>query len=270
MSHSKWRFRRSVVLLMLIVFLSCRIEVAKAVNEDNDYAEYVKEVLEEDQHHYGEDSSDHTTPEDVFQRRQAQAEQERLAKEQAAADRIAAERERAFQKELSKLDEEQRKAALKQKKMDARMVKRILRAQEHEDWYGVLGMRNWNLAIPSQHFQFGPWQWTFPGVSIKQTTPKDIRRAFRTRTKMVHPDKNRDGRANEAFHALEQAASILSDETTRKQYDQQMAIVRQERNAKYKALVGRGWKMVAQVFRAILSILGPFATPVLIIAALII
>lgn len=45
----------------------------------------------------------------------------------------------------------------------------------------------------------------------------------------VHPDKNRDGRANEAFIAVENSASILTDKQSSKEYDQQMREYYQQR-----------------------------------------
>lgn len=253
------------LLSLIVIFVICRIDVAKAVNDDYDY---VKEVLEEDQRHYA-DEADHTTPEDVIKQQQAQAEQERLAEEQAKADRVVAERERAFQKELSKMNDDQRKAALKQKKRDARIVRQILKAEENQNLYRILGIRNWNVGIPDLQFRLGKRHLKFR-MKIKQTSTKDIRRAFRTRTKLVHPDKNRDGRAKQAFIAVENAASILSNEASRKQYDEEALLAKQARNAKARAIFDHGWTAVVQVFRAALSVLGPFATPALVIGALII
>ncbi|OEU08798.1 heat shock protein DnaJ, partial [Fragilariopsis cylindrus CCMP1102] len=49
---------------------------------------------------------------------------------------------------------------------------------------------------------------------------RDIRKQFRTRAMQIHPDKNNDGRAQEAFIAVENAASILSDKQQRNIYDE--------------------------------------------------
>ena len=102
---------------------------------------------------------------------------------------------------------------------------------------------------------------------------KDIRKAYRQRAMVVHPDKNKDGRAQEAFIAVEESASILSDNTLREQYDKELQLYRRERwqsqlelvsgfvNTFYSTLVG--------MLKALRMILGPFATPVIIIGLLI-
>jgi hypothetical protein len=260
------RVSKMLLLELILFFVLCQIDITMAVNDDYDY---VKEVLEEDERHYGNDA-DHTTPEDLVKQQKAQAEQQRLAEEQGKADRIAAERERAFQKDLAKMNEDQKKAALRQKKRDARMVRQILKAEDNQNLYQVLGMRNWNVGIPARQFYIGPLHIKLPGITIKQTTTKDIRKAFRTRTKQIHPDKNRDGRAKEAFIAVENAASILSDETSRKQYDKQLLLAREERHTNTNAIFVHSWTTVRHVFRAILAILGPFAAPAIVIGVLII
>jgi DnaJ-class molecular chaperone len=90
----------------------------------------------------------------------------------------------------------------------------------------------------------------------------------------VHPDKNRDGRAQEAFIAVENAASILSDEGLRAEYDKQVRSSTMERRQGAKELVintaSSVLQMVVKVLKAIHAVLGPFATPVIIIGALLI
>ena len=57
---------------------------------------------------------------------------------------------------------------------------------------------------------------------------------------LTHPDKNRDGRAGEAFIAVENSASILSDEGLREKYDAQIRIARSKNRDKVKKIVGDG------------------------------
>lgn len=54
-------------------------------------------------------------------------------------------------------------------------------------------------------------------------TPKEIKKAFRTLAKKYHPDTNPDNPYIEAlFREANEAYTILSDETKRKQYDQKL------------------------------------------------
>lgn len=237
-----------------------------------DYDEYVKEVLQEDDHHHH--SGNEYFHEDSYyeaQHTQQRLEEERIAEEQA--NRIRVERERAFQAELDKMTADQQAAALKQKKMDAKVVHSILKAVEQNELYKVLGIRNWDWKIPAREWRVAGWSVTLPGVTVKETTMKDIRRAYRTRAMLVHPDKNKDGRAQQAFIAVEETASILSDHTLRAEYDRHRQAVRRERRQVQLALVSEVTETVVGTtmgtLKAAHRLLGPFATPVIILGALI-
>jgi hypothetical protein len=248
----------------------------------DDYDDYVKEVLEEDQQdHYDgymyEDDHASSYQENLRQQEE-DSEQRRAAKqeglEQEKVDRVAQEREEAFEKELAKMDKEKQKAAIRQKKKDAKLVRSILKAAENDRHYSVLGIHNWQLRIPPREFHLAGKKVSIPGVTVKHTTTKDIRKAYRNRALAVHPDKNRDGLAVQAFVAVENSASILSDEKLRQQYDQEMKLVAMQRRAESKKVIAgaldsvkRFGSKIAWIFR---KVLGPFATPVLIILALLI
>jgi curved DNA-binding protein CbpA len=47
-----------------------------------------------------------------------------------------------------------------------------------------------------------------------------LRRAYLSKSVQVHPDKNNDPRATEAFQRIAEAWNVLSDETTRAEYDE--------------------------------------------------
>lgn len=201
-----------------------------------------------------------------------QAEEERRAQE--LADRIAAERERKFQSDLARMDEQQKKVALKQKKVDRRKVQSVLQAAKHGDLYGVLGMRNWCIEIPARHINLpGGFHFHIPGLSLKTTTERDIKKQFRSRAIQVHPDKNRDGRAQEAFIAVEYAASILSDKQSRAEYDEERKRINTQTMLARRQLVTTTVTSTLQVTKQIIKgahiILGPFFTPVLIIGFII-
>lgn len=235
------------------------------------YDEYVKEVLEEDQ--YNDHSNEYYHEDSYYEDREAQQrlEQERIAQEEA--DRVQADRERVFQAELDRMSADQQAAALKQKKLDAKVVHSVLKAAEQNELYKVLGIRNWDWKIPGRELHVAGLSLTIPGLTIKETTMKDIRKAYRTRAMAVHPDKNKDGRAQEAFIVVEETASILSDQVLREQYDRHFCAVRRERRQAQLAMVSEVtdtvWGTTKGVLKAVHTMLGPFATPVIIIGALI-
>ena len=101
---------------------------------------------------------------------------------------------------------------------------------------------------------------------------KDIRKAYRNRAMAVHPDKNKDGRAQEAFILVEESASILSDNFLRQQYDKQHQLARKEKLQSQMALVSGVLNSVkgtvGGILKAMRVVLGPFATPVIILGLL--
>ena len=294
-----------LVTILLAVFVS-RIN-GQTTTDNSD--EYVRQVLEEERQHYysGGDNVmddeyvmyqeyDYSTgqrddfnegnggpeeDEETIRQRQQQAkaeqiqmEEERRAQEQA--DKLAAQRERQFQSELDRMNEEQRKAALRQKRKDKRRVQAVLKAAKHNDLYGVLGLNNWTLKTNEIRLKIPGIPWgglVIPSITIKETTDKDIRRSFRTMSKLVHPDKNRDGHATEAFIAVEEAAAVLGDPTQRAAYDEERRRQRSdELDSKKHAVtttVRSFWNVSAQTIKTTKTVLGPFATPVFIIAFLI-
>lgn len=196
------------------------------------------------------------------------AQEEEVASEEAERTRLR--REAAFEAELKKMNEEQRKKAKRQKARDAKVVKRILKAHEAGRHYAVLGVRN-------LEFQAGPiylFNFMIGPITLFRTKTKDIKRAYRNLARTVHPDKNKDGRAEEAFHALETSAAILTDDKQRSDYDKRIIATRRRRN-KYamERVVGvsqLAWTKTAMTLRMAKRILGPFSTPILVVGSLII
>ena len=186
------------------------------------------------------------------------------------AERIRIKREAAFEAELKKMNEEQRKKAQKQKSKDAKVVKRILKAHKSGKHYAVLGIHNFEV-------QLGPYyifNYTLGPIILFRVKTKQIKKVYRNLARTVHPDKNKDGRAVEAFHALETSAAILTDDKQRSDYDKRIIATRRRRNryAKEK-VVGvceYSWNRSVRTLRVAKKVLGPFSTPILVVGALII
>lgn len=250
-----------------------------AQQHDHDYDEYVRQVIEEEQQHYGAyyEDSPYVDDERLEREQKEREEQLRLEKEKQEreqAERIRQERESAFEAEQAKMSEDQRKASSRQRKKDRRIVRQILKAAERGDYYAVLGLKNREIRIPSREFKVAGISLSIPGIVLFEITQNTIRKAYRARTRQVHPDKNRDGRAPEAFVAVEEAASLLSDDAQKRQYDTMLLMSRlKSREEAWKSAssvvqkVGRAGNQGVSVIR---RVLGPFAFPAFVITSLLI
>lgn len=180
------------------------------------------------------------------------------AREEAAkakAEERAKEKEAAFQAEVARAkDEKAKKKLIRQKAKDSRIVKKILRNGMMGNHYAVLGLR-----CRYGEIRFGPFKFCV----LKNG---DIKKAYRKVARLVHPDKNRDGRAEEAFDLLEKSSSTLLDEKKRKEFDAKLKRQRQERIQQCLQI----WNGFMKTMSTMKSILGPFATPIIILVVLII
>jgi len=202
--------------------------------------------------------------EDELRKKEEAAKAKNIAEEEARAAKEAEkrreERERKFQADLAKMDAEQKKKAQKQKKRDAAIVRRILKASGAERHYAVLGLRNWDIKVGPLH--------------LFHVNARDVKRAYRNLARTVHPDKNRDGRAEEAFHAVENSAALLGDDEKRKEYDRKRKAAARRRRKEAARVVSDsvevGWKGASSVWIVVKRVLGPFKTPILVLGSVII
>lgn len=195
-------------------------------------------------------------------KKEAYATEHAQAKEEsqrAKAEKIAREREAAFQAEIERAKDEKTKNDLKrQKAHDAKIVKKILNNGNKENYYAVLGMRcQWG------EIQVGPLKF----CSVKNS---EVKKAYRKMAKLVHPDKNRDGRAEQAFDLLEKSSSILLDEKQRKEYNAKLKLQRKNRFQMGVRTLDDTWNGLIKVLTTLRKVLGPFATPIFVLTALII
>ena len=203
--------------------------------------------------------------EEQLRQKQEEAAKAAATRAEEEAARIAEEhrvrREAEFEAEVKRMDAEQRKRALKQKKADAKVVSRILRAanaKPEPDHYAVLGLRNFELHV-------GPWH-------LFHISTRDVKKAYRNLSRRVHPDKNRDGRAEQAFHALEASAAVLSDGEQRRGYDRRVEARRKKRNQRITGttidVLDSTRRNVVRVFGTARRVLGPFSVPVFVLGGL--
>jgi len=248
--------------------------VVSALDTDDD--EYVRQVLEEErrleEEYARQEQEQNETPEE----RAARQEAERQAKEEAARqeklEQLRLQREAKFEAKVAKMDEKQRKKALAKKKKDAKLNQRIIVASDKELHYAVLGInrfRTTTLEIGPFHLfgiQIGPFP-LFPKLSSKQ-----IRQAYKQRARQVHPDKNNDGRAEQAFVEVQKSAEFLQNDEWRSEYDMALRTMRQEQRQHQIQLVTDTWNIIhstiTRVWGIVRTFLGPFATPILVLVAL--
>eukprot|EP00521_Asterionellopsis_glacialis_P007028 CAMPEP_0195283886 /NCGR_PEP_ID=MMETSP0707-20130614/2281_1 /TAXON_ID=33640 /ORGANISM="Asterionellopsis glacialis, Strain CCMP134" /LENGTH=221 /DNA_ID=CAMNT_0040343137 /DNA_START=446 /DNA_END=1108 /DNA_ORIENTATION=+ len=188
------------------------------MEDDND--EYVRQVLEEErrleEEYARQQQQQRETPEERAQRQEDERQAQEAAAQQAKLEKLRIEREAKFEAKVARMNEQQRKKAMTKKKKDAKLNKRIIAASEKEQHYAVLGIRNWSMEIGPLNllgkFQVGPFQ-------LFKLSSKQIRQAYKQRARQVHPDKNNDGRAEQAFVELQKSAELLQNDDWRAQYD---------------------------------------------------
>lgn len=78
------------------------------------------------------------------------------------------------------------------------------------------------------------------GVDSMDSDTAALRKAYLRRSVKVHPDKNEDPRAKEAFQKVAQAWQVLSDDASRAQYDQALKRGRADMNDDYDRAAGDG------------------------------
>lgn len=231
------------------------------VDDDDDDMQYVRQVLNEHENDNPYDNA-YSTEED-YQRHQQESRQRQAQQAQETAHRRAEEREAAFEQQLSQLASSQdRKRARQQKRQDARIVQRILQAFSRQDYYAILGLAR--RAAVSRRVP--PWipQQVLPPM-CRAISKADIKHAYRNMGKRVHPDKNRDGRAEQAFVALEEALTVLYDDARRQAYDQECLKTNRGR-VKIHPILRRTHRVLAQTVGTARKFVGPFAVPLGILA----
>jgi DnaJ domain len=276
-------------LISIVVLLICTI-CPLSVCAFDDYSQFVNEVITEDDsdHFTGADETELLSLNNFEYEDQMRREREELEHERATAnaidtknERIRKEREEAFAIELEKLKDDKvaAKKLLQQKKLDANIVNRIRKASKSNNYYGILGIRNFilsNVRIPKRTITIVPNHFyiQIPEIVLFGITEKHIKRAYRETAKAVHPDKSRDPRAVETFLMVEDAATILLNATTRLEYDAMLQKKWKQRRKLLNNQIQHGIQAVLRLIHGTIlggkKFLGPFTIPVVILVVLIV
>lgn len=267
--------------IALFVFVLCSFGNAQAADATDENVRFVEEVISEDNLYY----NDYEYRNEIEE--QLRHEKEELTQEAARSkilvaenERIQKQREEAFANELEQLKEDKAaaKKLLQRKKRDAKVVNRIYKSFQSNNYYAVLGIRNFmfsNLRIPNHTITIVPNYFVvrIPGFELFNISEKQIKKAYREMAKLVHPDKSKDPRAAEAFLLVEDAAMILLNDASRFEYDMLIQKERKELQIRIVNQIGDGieksFMMANTVVRLAKKLLGPFTIPVVVLVALI-
>jgi hypothetical protein len=308
-SFSRWRILLLCGCLCRILRTpgdasSGMIMLGGARASDTSYDDFVQEVIEEDAWRHEEDEyededfiyeeEEPPTPEESYEERLRRKRDEDRLKAQAEEERRQRqEAEEAFNQELDRLAPEQQKLMKQKRRKDGKIVQRVLSAWQRQDYYAVLGIRRFfpegitlirgrsrggaanddTVESTSPPF-YKIWdivlRRTWPTWTVLRVRTRAIQQAYRSRAVQVHPDKNRDPRTSQAFVAVQDAVSILSDPKLRKEYEEER---RQHRQAVRQAWKDRYHRIVHTTLRPVWKvthkIVGPMTVPIVVIGALV-
>jgi DnaJ domain len=286
-NSSNERLRRALIFALILFSLSLMPAINGA--EDAVYDEFVQQVVSEDEaqyndHHAQDDGKDSLQNQQFAQeslhqqqRDQQQREEDRSAAETRARNaQIQKQREAAFAADLARASDKKKQALVRQQKSDAKIARRILQAAAAGNHYAVLGLpNNRHVVLPARRIVIVPGHVsaTLPEIRLFDVSSAQIKRAYRERAKLVHPDKSRDSRAVEAFRAVEHAATVLLDAASRTAYDESVVEQRRIQFQLWKqrafGTVQQTLSVTGQLVTTTKRFLGPVAIPILILSALI-
>ena len=120
-------------------------------------------------------------------------------------------------------------------------------------------MGSFYCDIFNTSFTLGPYR-------ILHNPTRDIKRIYCNLAKSDHPNKNCDGRAVEAFHALEASAAIVTNDKLRAEYDRRIVAIRRRRGERIKRSIVHvctlGCKKSVVSYQLTKRNLGPFMSPI--------
>ena len=119
---------------------------------------------------------------------------------------------------------------------------------------------------------------TIPSIKLFPTSMNTIKKAYRTRAKYVHPDKNIDPNNNPddtviAFRLLDESTNFLLNPSLRQQYDKKIQQQRiqsiQSVQQKIQQTIRTSIQSTLRCIHTIRTLLGPFAFPVTVLGVLV-
>jgi hypothetical protein len=183
------------------------------------------------------------------------------------------EREKAWTSELAAMNKASRKAATKRRKIDKREVDKVLKANERKDLYAVLGIgKGGSASTGIKDFVWKKLKYMLRGT--RGVSSKDVKASYRLIAKRIHPDKNKDSRAEEAFDAVQDAYEILADPIKKRAFDRE--VLAEARNRREGAIENAQestrfvWRRVSDVVRICKRIIKPFSSAFLVFVGLLI
>jgi DnaJ domain len=272
-------FENAIAMFILVLY---SFDNAQAVDSSDEYIQFVEEILSEDESYYNDYVYVNESDEQI-RRDKKEFEKETVRSKNFITEneRIQALREESFARELAQVKKEDRATAkklLQQKNRDAQTADRIFRSFQSNDYYSVLGIRNFafsNLRIPNRTMTIIPKYFVvhIPGFDLFNISEKQIKRAYREMAKLVHPDKSKDPRAVKVFLMVENAAAVLLNDVTRSEYDMMILKERRERQTRMLHQIRQGieksFMMTNTVLHSARKLLGPFSIPVVVLVALV-
>lgn len=200
--------------------------------------------------------------EQAKRRREQEQQQAKGLQEEERRGERRRRREEAWEREVKAMNGDAAKVARAKKRGDKKVIDKVLRAHKRQDLYAVLGIEpKW-------------WQvWTLLLDNTRGVTAKQVKLAYRTMAKRIHPDKNRDARAEDAFDALQEAHEVLADGEAKRAYDRRRENARRNsRDDRLSVLVDSvvgAWGRTAGVVGKVSRVLGPLAPSAFVYSALV-
>lgn len=270
------------ISMLMLIFILYSFDYAQAVDTHDGYLKFIEGIISEDESYYNDYRYSVNEKEEKNRNNKEGFEKETKRSKSFTTEneQIQTLRKESFARELAHTKEDMAASQkiLQQKKQDAKTVHRIFRAFQSNDYYAVLGIRNFvfsNLRIPTRTIKVIPKYVVvrIPGFELFTISEKQIKRAYREMAKLVHPDKSKDPRAVEAFLLVEDVAAILLNDVTRSEYN---ALIQKERREHRKRIVDQVIQGIEKsllisntVLHSAKRLVGSFCIPVVMLVALI-
>ncbi|GMH69174.1 hypothetical protein TrST_g2298 [Triparma strigata] len=192
-------------------------------------------------------------------KRSASAEAARKEDEEKEAMRAGRrlKREAAWEQELKAMKKNERQEAIRRRKNDKKVIDKVLKSKSAYE----------TLSLKPKWYEV--WKKEGVGVSVKQ-----VKKAYRNMAKRIHPDKNKDSRAEDAFDMLQEAYEILSVPESKKAYDRKLNLqkqsTREDQLSNAQDMAVNAFERSRLMTKIVSTLLGPFAPSFFMLCALII